>query len=130
MSFITFIKATICHSSSAAFSLAQKDTKYTDFAMNLISVKHQNAVCDLINTHSDIKKENKIKAKINKYERLLDALLLRSPETAQKKTISDFNSPLPRLTVDRKNANDHQYFLPGDYQPKLLSIRTVEERLI
>ncbi|EXU75979.1 hypothetical protein [Erwinia mallotivora] len=130
MSVITFIKATICHSSSAAFERAIEDPKKMEFALKVISVKHQNALLDFNKARSDITKEIQIKDRIYKYERFLNALLLRTPQTAQKKTISDFNSPLTRLTVVSKNANDHQYFLPGDYQPKLLSITAAEERLI
>ncbi|MFC0140669.1 hypothetical protein ACFFJN_11600 [Erwinia mallotivora] len=130
MSVITCIKANIFHSSSAAFSLALKDPKNINLATRLITVKNQNAHCDLIKAHSDLTREIQINSRINKYQGFLDALLLRSPETSQKKDISDFNNSLPRLTSVSKNANDHQYFLPYDDQLQLVSYTSTNESLI
>ncbi|WP_242456657.1 hypothetical protein [Pantoea agglomerans] len=71
MKIVNYFRAKVLHSSNAAFSLAMKNNKYISFAEKIISVKNENAHCDLINTHSSLRKEVLTMNKTLKYDNLL-----------------------------------------------------------
>jgi len=83
MQIVNYFRAKVLHSSNAAFSLAMKNDKYISFAKNIISIKNENAYCDLINTHSSKRKEVLTMIKISKHENLLKTLSKIEPQYYQ-----------------------------------------------
>lgn len=130
MQIVNYFRAKYLHSSNAAFSLAMKNNKYISFAEKITSVKNENMHCEIINTHSSLRKEVLTKGKILKYEHLLENISKIKPQPYKNPDILNYSNHLPRLTVIKYNGNDHEYFLPYNNQPKGITITTAKESLI
>ncbi|MDX6019765.1 hypothetical protein SIL08_05610 [Scandinavium sp. V105_16] len=130
MQIVNYFRAKCLHSSNAAFSLAMKNNKYISFAEKIISVKNENKHCDLINTHSSLRKEVLTEGKILKYEHLLEKISKIKPQPYQNSDVLNYSNHLPRMAVVKYNRNDHVYFLPYNNQPKGIAITTAKESLV
>lgn len=130
MQIVNYFRAKYLHSSNAAFSLAMKNNKYISFAEKIISVKNENMHCEIINTHSSLRKEVLTKGKTLKYEHLLENISKIKPQPYQNSDVLNYSNHLPRLAVIKYNGNDHEYFLPYNNQPKDITITTAKESLV
>lgn len=130
MQIVNYFRAKVLHSANAAFSLAMQNNKYISFAEKIISVKNENVHCDLINTHSSLRKEFLTKSKIIKYEHLLESISKIKPQSYQNSDILNYSNHLPRMAVIKINGNDHECFLPYNNQPKGITITAAKESLV
>lgn len=68
---VDLFRAEVFNSSRSAFDLAVYNSKYVDFSTKIISIKNENAHCQLINLTCSNKEYLTMKNKIAKYEMLL-----------------------------------------------------------
>lgn len=68
---VDLFRAEVFNSSRSAFDLAVYNSKYVDFSTKIISVKNENAHCQLINLSCSDKAYFAMRNKIAKYEMLL-----------------------------------------------------------
>lgn len=71
MQAIDLFRAEVFNSSRSVFDLAVYNSKYVDFSTKIISVKNENAHCQLISLSCSDKPDLAMKNKIAKYEMLL-----------------------------------------------------------
>lgn len=130
MPIVNYMRAMFCHSTKAAYALAESNIKYLNFAQKLTAVKNTAAYFDVQRPDLDSSKALSLRLKLNKYDFLLKNLALIEPDKIKFPESNSFSylNKLPRLEVVKRNSNSHPYFMAGEAFPQETFITGIKPR--
>ncbi|QQG29688.1 hypothetical protein JFY74_06505 [Pectobacterium carotovorum] len=123
MKIVTYLRATVFRSGSAAFELAKDNNKYRSFAERLITVKNERLYREVVK--KDSKRDFFIIDKISKYNdflnemsnektTMLDAKQKKVTNVALKSGIKNVVDNSMKSKKDERNLNEPTYFSTSD----------------